>query len=346
MKEFWLGKPYYSLDAFFKNTYGEKYYKIALNGGFSCPNRDGTLSTGGCIFCSAGGSGDFATPTDASSIEAQLLAGQNLLKGKNTGRRFIAYFQAYTNTYGPVSYLRDVYTAALSLPDVSGISIATRPDCLGREVLTLLAELKALYPDKFIWVELGLQTIHEKTTLFLNSGFTLADFEQAMTNLYLLDIPVIVHLILGLPGETPAQMYETCAYLNRIPTADALSVSGSDAAHCHLLPHTLRPFGVKLQLLHILKHTPLGDMYLSGKLTGFSALSLEEYTDIVIHCLEILSPDITVHRLTGDGPKDLLIAPLWSLNKRNVLNTLHKTMLKRGTYQGRCFYDAGSTHSV
>ena len=323
MEARWLGKPYYSLDAFCKNTYGEKYYKIALDAGFSCPNRDGTLSTGGCIFCSAGGSGDFAVRTDASSVKAQLLSGRRLFKEKNTGNRFIAYFQAYTNTYGPVSYLREIYTAALSLPDVAGISIATRCDCLGKDILALLAELKSTYADKFIWVELGLQTIHEATLRFLNSGFTLADFEQAMTTLATLNIPVIVHVILGLPGETHVDMYATCTYLNR-----------------------QKPFGIKLQLLHILKDTPLGEMYLSDTLPDFSVLSLEEYTDIVIHCLEILSPDITIHRLTGDGPKDLLIAPLFSLNKRNVLNTLHKTMRERGTYQGRCFYDAGSIDSL
>ncbi len=323
MEARWLGKPYYSLDAFYKNTYGEKYYKIALDAGLSCPNRDGTLSTGGCIFCSAGGSGDFAVRTDASSVKAQLLAGRRLFKEKNTGNRFIAYFQAYTNTYGPVSYLREIYTAALSLPDVAGISIATRCDCLGKDVLALLAELKSTYADKFIWVELGLQTIHEATLHFINSGFTLADFEQAMTTLATLNIPVIVHVILGLPGETHVDMYATCTYLNR-----------------------QKPFGIKLQLLHILKDTPLGEMYLSDTLPDFSVLSLEEYTDIVIHCLEILSPDITIHRLTGDGPKDLLIAPLFSLNKRNVLNTLHKTMRERGTYQGRCFYDAGSIDSL
>lgn len=346
MEARWLGKPYYSLDAFCKNTYGEKYYKIALDAGLSCPNRDGTLSTGGCIFCSAGGSGDFAVRTDATSVKAQLLAGRRLFKEKNTGNRFIAYFQAYTNTYGPVSYLRDIYTAALSQPDVAGISIATRCDCLGKDVLALLAELKATYADKFIWVELGLQTIHETTSLFINSSFTLHDFEQAMTSLATLDIPVIVHVILGLPGETPNHMYETCRYLNQIPVADFSAASGSNGTRSHLMPQTLKPFGIKLQLLHVLKNTPLGEMYLSDTLPGFSVLSLEEYTDIVIHCLEILSPDITIHRLTGDGPKDLLIAPLFSLNKRNVLNTLHKTMRERGTYQGRCFYDAGSIDSV
>lgn len=341
MNPLWLDKPYYSLDAYIKKTFGEKYYKIALNGGFTCPNRDGTLSRGGCIFCSTGGSGDFAQKTDAVSIQAQLSAGRSLFHEKNTGTRFIAYFQAYTNTYGPVSYLRDIYTAALAVPDVAGISIATRPDCLGSDVLSLLAEIKALYPNKFIWVELGLQTIHEQTAAFINRGFPLSVFEEAAAALSRIQIPFIVHVILGLPGETKEQMFETCSYLNHIPfskkPAAALSPSAKDC---------LRPFGIKLQLLHLLKDTVLADKYLSGELPGFSVLSQEEYTDILIHCLEILSPDITIHRLTGDGPKDLLLAPLWSLNKRNVLNTLHRTMRQRGTYQGRCFYDTGCIHTL
>ena len=323
MKCHWLGKPYYSLDAFCKNTYGEKYYKIALDAGLTCPNRDGTISFGGCIFCSAGGSGDFAQKVSIENVSKQLDAGRNLFKEKKTGSKFIAYFQAYTNTYGPVSYLRDIYSAALALPDVAGISIATRCDCLNSEILDSLANLKSLYPDKFIWVELGLQSRHEKTLDFINSRFTLQTFEQAVKNLKTIHIPIIVHIILGLPGETPAQMYETCEYVNYV-----------------------NPFGIKLQLLHILRNTRLGEMYLNNQLENFSVLSLEAYTDILIHCLEILNPEITIHRITGDGPKDLLIAPLWSLNKRNVLNTLHKTMRERGTYQGRCFYDAGSIDSV
>lgn len=315
----WLGKPYYSLDAYIKNTYGEKYYKIALDAGLTCPNRDGRISTGGCIFCSRGGSGDFAVKAGGSSIEEQLQQGRTLFHEKKTGSRFIAYFQAYTNTYGPLSYLQDIYKAALSLPEVAGISIATRPDCLAPEILALLGELMTLYPEKFIWVELGLQTMHEDTAAFIRRGYPLSVFEDAMGALAALSLPVIVHVILGLPGETPARMYETCSYLN-----------------------SLHPFGIKLQLLHILRDTALGDAYLDGTLPDFTVLSQEAYTDILIHCLEILSPDIVIHRLTGDGPKDLLLAPLWSCNKRNVLNTLHKTMKQRGTYQGRCFYDAGS----
>lgn len=323
MNSNWLDKPYYSLDAYCKNTFGEKYYKIALDAGLSCPNRDGSLSTGGCVFCSAGGSGDFAKRTDASCIKEQLAAGLALFGDKKTGSRFIAYFQAYTNTYGPVSYLRDIYTAALNEPEVAGISIATRPDCLGEEVLRLLAELKQSYPHKFIWIELGLQTIHEATAEYINRGYALPVFEAAMTSLHKLDIPVIVHVILGLPGETTAQMFETCAYLNQ-----------------------WRPFGIKLQLLHILRGTKLGSDYEAGRLPDFTPLTQEDYTAILIHCLEILSPEIVIHRLTGDGPKDLLLAPKWSLNKRNVLNTLHKAMRQQDTYQGRCYYDAGPADTL
>lgn len=319
----WLDKPYYSLDAYCKNTFGEKCYKIALDAGLSCPNRDGKISTGGCIFCSAGGSGDFAKRTDATSVKEQLAAGLSLFGDKKTGTRYIAYFQAYTNTYGPTSYLRDIYTAALEVSEVAGISIATRPDCLGAEVLGLLAELKNDYPDKFIWIELGLQTIHEKTATYINRGYPLSVFEKAMTSLQKLAIPVIVHVILGLPGETKDQIFETCAYLNK-----------------------WKPFGIKLQLLHILKGTRLGYDYEAGLLPGFEAFSLEDYIATLVHCLEILSPDIVVHRLTGDGPKDLLIAPKWSLHKRNVLNTLHKTMKQQDTYQGRCYYDAGPVDTL
>ena len=330
MRESWLGKPYYSLDAFFKQTYGEKCYKIALDAGMTCPNRDGTLGNDGCIFCSAGGSGDFAAGRDAGSVREQLQKGRLLFGGKKTGNRFVAYFQAYTNTYAPVSYLREIYTEALKLPEVIGISIATRPDCLGKEVLSLLSELKESYPDKFIWIELGLQTIHEKTAVFINRGFSLPVFEKAVSSLSLLEIPVIVHVILGLPGESPEEMYATCSYLNHIPVPDVPGKS-------------LFPFGIKLQLLHILKGTKLGNDYLGGMLPGFSPLSLEAYTDILIHCLELLNPEIVIHRLTGDGPKALLLAPLWSLDKRNVLNTLHKTVRLQNSYQGRCFHDAGSS---
>ncbi len=328
----WGDKPYYSLNEYCKNVYHEKLYKIALDAGFTCPNRDGTLGHRGCIFCSTGGSGDFAvktysndiwqsTDTDSvrqknaviKPIQRQLEEGLTLFKGKKTGTRFIAYFQAFTNTYAPISYLQKVYTLALSHPDIAGISIATRPDCISEECLMLLSELKKQYPDKFIWVELGLQTIHEATAEFIRRGYTLPVFEQTMTKLTTHNIPVIVHVILGLPHESESMQYETIHYLNK-----------------------WKPFGIKLQLLHILKGTDLADYYLEPA-NHFEALTQENYISLLIGCIERLSPDIVIHRVTGDGPKDLLIAPTWSLNKRNVLNTLHGQMRELNSYQGKLY---------
>lgn len=303
----WLGKPYYSLDAWLKNTYGYKCYKIALNAHMTCPNRDGTLDTQGCLFCSAGGSGDFAA--SGTDIRQQLEAGLALFGQKKVGQHYIAYFQAYTNTYAPAERLRILYTQALEHPLVCGISIATRPDCLPESVLELLSELRQTYPDKFIWIELGLQTIHERTAHLIRRGYELPCFESAMKKLRILDIPVIVHIILGLPGETPEDMLKTVAYLN-----------------------TKQPFGVKLQLLHVLEGTDLADLYRAG---AFPVLEKEEYLDILVDCLSHLSPDIVIHRVTGDGPKKLLIAPVWSGNKRDVLNSLHKKMRLENAFQGK-----------
>lgn len=298
----WHGKPYYSLDAWCKNTYQHKCYKVALNAHMSCPNRDGTLGTRGCIFCSEGGSGDFA---------GDLTSGIRKIADKlpdMTSPCIIAYFQAYTNTYAPYSYLEKVYTEALSYPLVCGISIATRPDCLPEEVLDLLSSLKERFPDKFIWIELGLQTIHQRTADFIRRGYELPCFEAAMKHLNAIGIPVIVHVILGLPGETEAQMLETVQYLN-----------------------AFHPFGIKLQLLHVLENTDLADCYRNG---DFDVLTKDAYLEIVTSCLELLSPDIVVHRVTGDGPKEILIAPQWSADKRDVLNSLHALMKKKNAHQG------------
>lgn len=309
----WHGKPYYSLDAYCKNIYGEKLYKIALNAGLSCPNRDGTLGTGGCIFCSAGGSGDFAIKTsDYSSVTGQLAAGKALFHDKSTGQRYIAYFQAYTNTYGPLPYLRSIYEAALREPSVAGISIATRPDCIPEEVVTLLVNLKAKFPDKFVWIELGLQTIHEETALFIRRGYSLKVYDRCVMTLQQAGIPVITHVILGLPSETREHVLETISHIN-----------------------SLGIWGIKLQLLHILKETDLASLYMQG---DYVPLTKEAYLDLVIDCLEQLDPHIVVHRVTGDGPKDLLLAPLWSLNKRDVLNSLHREMKHRNTYQGKLYH--------
>lgn len=314
----WHGKPYYSLDAYCKNAYGHKCYKIALDAGFTCPNRDGTLGTSGCIFCSAGGSGDFAAK--GVSITDQIQQGKALWGDKKVGEHFIAYFQAYTNTYGPLSYLESIYTAALDQPEIVGISIATRPDCLGEEVLSLLDKLQKQYPHKFIWIELGLQTIHEQTAKYIRRGYELPCFEEAVAGLNCHNIPWIVHIILGLPGETKEAVYETITYINHF-----------------------QPFGIKLQLLHVLEGTDLATDYKQGK---FTTLTKEEYLEMLIHSLELLSPDIVIHRLTGDGPKDLLLAPMWSRNKKDVLNTLHREMSLRDTYQGRLFHATGSIDTL
>jgi len=247
------------------------------------------------------------------SVTEQIQEGLSLFKVKQVGTRFIAYFQAYTNTYAPVEHLRNLYTQALSHPDIAGISIATRPDCLPKECLDLLVDLQTQFPDKFIWVELGLQTMHEATAEFIRRGYPLSVFEKAMDELTKRNIPVIVHVILGLPGETPDMQYATISYLNR-----------------------LQPFGIKLQLLHILKGTDLADYYIDS-VDDFKALDKQEYLDLLIGCIERLSPDIVIHRVTGDGPKDLLIAPTWSLNKRDVLNSLHKQMREQNAFQGRLY---------
>ena len=317
----WFDKPYYSLNAYFKQTYGEKCYKISLDGGFSCPNRDGTLGIGGCIFCSGSGSGDFATSVHQyPSISEQITKGLALMGSKQTGSKFIAYFQAFTNTYGPIPKLRKLYTEALSSPQIIGISIGTRPDCLGTEVLELLAELKLAYPHKFIWVELGLQTIHEATAVYIRRGYELPVFEKAVIALNEQNIPFIVHIILGLPGENKDMVLETIDYLNQI-----------------------RPFGVKLQLLHVLKGTDLAAEYENGK---FEALTEESYFDMLGACIAHLSPDIVLHRVTGDGPKNLLIAPLWSGNKRKVLNDLHHYLKNQNIYQGRDFHDPRTINTL
>lgn len=303
----WGEKPYHSLDYELKKQFGEKVYKLALNGGMTCPNRDGKVGTRGCIFCSQGGSGDFAASASLS-ISEQIDFEERLLLTKRPVKKYIAYFQAYTNTYGEPSYLRRIFTEAISRPEIAALSIATRPDCLSEEILDLLEELNHKKP---VWVELGLQTIHEKTASFIRRGYPLSCFEEAVHNLHLRRLTVIVHVILGLPGETKEEMLDTVSYLNHQPIQ-----------------------GIKLQLLHILKQTDLADYY---EAHPFHVLEMEEYVSLIADCLELLSPDITVHRLTGDGPKDLLIAPLWSTKKRSVLNAIHQELKKRHTWQGRNF---------
>ena len=288
-----------------REKFGEKIYNVALNGGMTCPNRDGTLGSRGCIFCSAGGSGDFAGNRQ-DSITEQIEKQTASIRQKRGVAKFIAYFQAYTNTYAPVDYLRKIYTEALSHPDIVAISIGTRPDCLDEDILQLLDELNQKKP---VWVELGLQTIHETTAQYIRRGYALSCFETAVSELRKRNLDVIVHTILGLPGESKNDILSTIEYLNHQDIQ-----------------------GIKLQLLHVLKGTDLAEDYLAGK---FQVYSMEEYLELVIDCLEHLNPEIVIHRLTGDGPKDLLIAPLWSSAKRTVLNTLHRECKLRHSFQGK-----------
>ena len=304
----WNGKPYHSLDFMLRERFGEKVYKVTLDGGMTCPNRDGKLGSRGCIFCSEGGSGDFAADRKLSvneQIESQIA----LLAAKRPIRKYVAYFQAYTNTYAPVEYLRKIFTEALAHPKVVALSIGTRPDCLGEDVLELLVELNRAKP---VWVELGLQTIHERTAEYIRRGYPLSCFEEAVRELRERGIEVIVHTILGLPGESREDILETMKYLNERDIQ-----------------------GIKLQLLHVLKGTDLAEDYLAGK---FRTLEREEYLDLAIACLERLDPRIVIHRITGDGPKELLIAPLWASRKREVLNLLHHKMKVEGRWQGRLFH--------
>lgn len=297
-------KHYYSLNDYLIEKFHTKVYKIALNGNMSCPNRDGSLGHKGCIFCSEGGSGDFAgNPTH--SITEQIENGKSLLSTKYSGNSYIAYFQAYTNTYAPVEYLRKIFMEAISHPDIVCLSIATRPDCIHEEIITLLSELNAIKP---VWIELGLQTIHPSTASYIRRGYELSVFDHAMSLLNNAGIETIVHMIIGLPGEDKEMMLETAQYI------------GDCGAK-----------GIKLQLLHVLKNTDLEADYEQG---NFDILSLEEYLDIVMDIIRILPPDIVIHRLTGDGPKNILIAPQWSANKRNVLNTMNQTFAQENIFQG------------
>ena len=304
----WGEKRYNSLDYYIKETFHEKLYKLSLNAGCTCPNRDGTCGTRGCIFCSRGGSGDFAADVSLS-IPEQLRVEKEKKKSKYSGHSYIAYFQAYTNTYGPLEVLEKAFTQALTDPEVKVLSIATRPDCLSAEILDLLERLSLIKP---VWIELGLQTIHESTAEFIRRGYPLPVFEEALKKLRALGLSVIVHTILYLPGESEADMLETIEYLNRQDIQ-----------------------GIKLQLLHVLKDTDLYDYYLEHP---FFLPTMEEYLEFLGTCLCCLRPDIVIHRLTGDGPKSLLSAPLWTGNKRLVLNQMEKSFRGRDIWQGKHYH--------
>lgn len=291
-----MSLSYYSLNQYLQDTFGCKVYKIALNGGFTCPNRDGTIDTRGCIFCSAGGGGDFAGDP-SQSISQQIESGKRLVADKIRDGKYIAYFQAYTNTYAPALRLRALYEEAICHPDVAALSVATRPDCLPEDVLDLLSELNQIKP---VWVELGLQTIHEKSAEYIRRGYPLSVYDEAVRNLHKHGLEVITHVILGLPGESRKDMKETVEYV---------------CAH--------QTDGMKLQLLHVLEGTDLAKDYRAGK---FHVMSEEEYVDLLVELLRIIPKHIVIHRLTGDGRKKDLIAPAWSANKKQVLNHIRKAL--------------------
>ena len=362
----WDGRPYRSLDYEMKQRFGGKVWKLSLQSGCSCPNRDGTCGTGGCIFCSEGGSGDFVAPAclpvqeqialAKARVAAKLpkcgtIAGVTACKGRlpkqqeNSFAGYMAYFQSFTNTYGPVGRLRRLFEEAIAEPDVLALSIGTRPDCLSDKMIAMLAELNRKKP---VYVELGLQTIHEETAALIRRGYALPVFMDAVRRLKAAELSVVVHLIVGLPNESRADIEKSVRWVAALQTEDR------------------RPAvdGIKLQLLHVLKGTELGRLFLEQEQIGACAeiraevpiemyagielptearplrlhsFSMEEYVDFVIDLIELLPPEMTVHRLTGDAPKSLLLAPLWSADKKRVLNAFTKRFAERGTWQGRRF---------
>lgn len=302
------------LNNYLRERFGLKVYKISLNGGMTCPNRDGTISTGRCIFCSEGGSGDFAC-SPGLSITAQINEGKKRVENKIQDGKYIAYFQAYTNTYAPVDYLRSIFSEAISHPDIVAISIATRPDCLPYEVISLLDELNRIKP---IFVELGLQTSNSNTAKLINRGYDNDCFENTVYRLNDINIETVVHTIIGLPNERHDDIINTVRYINKFPVK-----------------------GIKFQLLHVLKHTALESVYKNTPWI-FHYMDINDYVEILGECIEYLNPDTVIHRMTGDGPKSILIAPLWSGNKKLVLNTINSYLSQNNIIQGRKYTPYGT----
>lgn len=287
---------YLSFNKYLKDKFGQKVYKISLDGGFTCPNRDGKTGTRGCIFCSKGGSGDFAESREMSITE-QIENGKKRVEKKIKSGKYIAYFQAFTNTYAPIEMLRQKYEEAINHPDIVALSIATRPDCLGDDVLRLLDEMNKIKP---VFVELGLQTIHQKSAKYIRRGYDLSVYDKAVRDLKKIGVNVVVHVILGLPNESENDMLETVKYVCE---------SGAN--------------GIKLQLLHVIDGTDLANDYEKGL---FKTLEFDEYVNLIVKCVKIIPKDIVIHRLTGDGAKKDLIAPLWSADKKRVLNAINKAL--------------------
>ena len=304
----WNGKRYNNLNGFLREKFnGEKIYKISLDAGFTCPNRDGKVSKGGCTFCSSSGSGDFAGER-VKSITEQFSDIKEMMHKKWKKGKYIAYFQAYTNTYAPVEVLKEKYDEALKEDDVVALAIATRPDCVGDEVLDLLEDYsKRLYT----WVELGLQTSNDNTAMFINRGYKLEVFRKAAQDLAARNIDVVAHVIFGLPGETREDMLSTVKYISKLPIK-----------------------GVKLHLLHVMKNTVMEKQLENGE---FNLLGMDEYIDIITESIALLPEDVVIHRLTGDAPRNLLIGPMWSLKKWEVLNAIDDALKEKDLYQGKYF---------
>lgn len=289
---------YLSFNKYLKDKFGQKVYKISLDGGFTCPNRDGKTGTRGCIFCSKGGSGDFAESREMSITE-QIESGKKRVEKKIKSGKYIAYFQAFTNTYAPVEILRQKYEEAINHPDIVALSIATRPDCLGDDVLRLLDEMNKIKP---VFVELGLQTIHQKSAKYIRRGYDLSVYDKAVIDLKKIGVNVVVHVILGLPNESENDMLETVKYVCE---------SGAN--------------GIKLQLLHVIDGTDLAKDYEKGL---FKTFEFDEYVNLIVKCVKIIPKDIVIHRLTGDGAKKDLVAPIWSADKKRVLNAINKALME------------------
>lgn len=287
---------YKSLNQYLKERFGTKVYKIALSSGCTCPNRDGTVGVGGCIFCADTGSGDFAQSATLP-IKEQIKLAKEKVASKNKGGKYIAYFQSFTNTYGSVEFLEPKFLEAMEDDEVVAVSIATRPDCLPEEILDMLSRLNAIKP---VWVELGLQTIHPQTAEYIRRGYSLEVYDKAVKDLHAIGVEVIAHVIIGLPGETKEDMLQTVRY-----------VVESKAE------------GIKLQLLHVIEGTDLAKDYEAG---NFNTLTMEEYLQIIKACVDLIPETMVIHRLTGDGNKKTLIAPLWSADKKRVLNELNKVL--------------------
>lgn len=297
---------FYSANIFYKKLFGEKVYKLALDAGMTCPNRDGTKGTRGCIFCSEGGSGDFAEKITANNTSVAIQKAKERILKKSTAKKFIAYFQSFTNTYAPTEHLTSLFEPIILLDEIAALSIATRPDCIKTSDYELIARLSQRKP---VFIELGLQTAHEQTARLIRRGYQLTDYESAVIRLKRAGANVITHVILGLPGENKKMMLET---------VKKVEDCNSD--------------GIKLQLLHVLKHTDLAKMY---EEKAFEVLSKEEYADILCDCVNCISQDTVIHRLTGDAPKKILMAPSWSADKKSVINTINATFKQKNVLQGK-----------